>query len=60
MIQKILRSNIYIRSKIKKNMYETIDFNFKPNTFYKLIVIPKTDYKIPKIPYKDQYESRDF
>ena len=44
----------------KKISYETIDFVFKPKHFYTLITIKPTEYKIPKVPYKEQYESRDF
>jgi len=55
-----MSSNIWIRSKVKSIEYETIDFNFKQNKFYLLKRIKPTIYKIPKVPYKEQYESRDF
>ena len=48
---------ILVRNKIIK--YETIDFVFKPREFYKSITIKPTEYKISKVPYKEQYESRD-
>jgi hypothetical protein len=52
-------SNIWIRSsKIIK--YETIDFNFKPKHVYILKRIQSTKYIIPNVPYKEQYECRDF
>ena len=40
--------------------YETIDFNFNPKHIYAFKIIKRIEYKIPNIPYKDQYESRDF
>ena len=42
------------------NQYETIDFNFNPKHTYKLKVIEKTKFRIPKVDYEKQYESRDF
>ena len=55
-----INSNVWIRSNVKSIQYETIDFNFKPDKFYTLKRITPTVYKIPKVPYKEQYESRDF
>ena len=52
-------SNIWLRSN-KKIRYETIDFNFKPRHLYKLIVVERTQFRIPKVSYSKQYESRDF
>ena len=52
-------SNIWLRSN-KKIRYETIDFNFKPRHLYKLIVAERTKFRIPKVSYSEQYESRDF
>ena len=49
----LIRSNKLIR-------YETIDFMFKPRLFFKSITVKPIEYKIPKVPYKEQYESRDF
>lgn len=58
--QKVYNSSrIFIRSK-KKFFLETIDFNYNPNKFYELIIIKPTLYKIPNVPYEQQYESRDF
>ena len=43
---------------IKCIQYETVDF--VPQVFnYLPIIIRPTDYKIPNVPYKEQYESRD-
>ena len=44
----------------KKIRYETIDFYFNPKHLYTLKTIKPTVYKIPKVPYKEQYEQRDF
>jgi len=55
-----INSNVWIRSNVKSIQYETIDFNFKPDKFYTLKRITPTVYKIPKVPYNEQYESRDF
>ena len=52
-------TNIWLRSN-KKIRYETIDFNFKPRHLYKLIVAERTQFRIPKVSYSEQYESRDF
>ena len=52
-------SDICFRS-IKKIKYESIDFNFNPRHLYKHRRIIPTKYKIPTVPYKQQYESRDF
>ena len=49
---------ILLRSQ-KKILYETVDFNFNPKHVYTLKVIKPTIFKIPNIPYKEQYESRD-
>ena len=47
--------------KSQKNIrYETIDFNFKPDHYYKVIKVEPTQFKIPKVKYEEQYESRDF
>ena len=51
--------NIWLRT-TKNSRYETIDFVFKPRHVYKLKTIKPTVYKIPNVPYMDQYESRDF
>ena len=51
--------NIYVRSK-KKILYETIDFTFKPEQFYRVIVAKPTTFKLPKTTYDKQYETRDF
>mgnify|MGYP000335987432 CR=1 FL=1 len=62
LVNKILKTNttgIFIRSK-KFIQYETIDFSFKPYKLYKLTKIIKTNYKIPDVPYDEQYEYRDF
>ena len=54
-------ANFYMRSKKNiKYIYETIDFNYKRVPFYKFIIIKPNNYKIPNVPYKEQYESRDF
>ena len=50
---------IWLRTS-KQIKYETIDFTFNPKHIYMFKIIPKTNYKIPNVPYKDQYESRDF
>ena len=51
--------NIWLRSN-KKISYETIDFNFNPKHIYMLKVVEPTKLKIPNVPYKEQYENRDF
>ena len=53
-------TNIWKRSNIKYIKYETIDFNFKPNHLYLVKRIIPTSYNIPNVPYKEQYESRNF
>jgi hypothetical protein len=50
---------IWLRTN-KKIQYETIDFNFDSKHTYKLKVIEKTKFFIPKVPYDKQYEYRDF
>jgi len=52
-------TNIWLRSN-KNISYETIDFNFKHRHLYKLIVAERTQFRIPKVSYSEQYESRDF
>ena len=52
-------NNVFIRSN-KSIKYESIDFTFKPNHFYRVIKLSPTQFKIPNIPYSQQYESRDF
>jgi len=52
-------NEILIRSN-KLIQYETIDFSFRPRHFYKVICIKPTKYKVPNVPYDEQYESRDF
>ena len=52
-------TDIYVCSN-KTITYETIDFFFKPRQFYKVIRIKPTKYKIPDVPYDEQYECRDF
>ena len=44
----------------KKILYETIDFNFDPKHVYTVKKIYPTKFRIPKVPYEKQYESRDF
>ena len=51
--------NIWLRSN-KKIRYETIDFNFNPKHIYMLKVAEPTKFRIPKVSYSKQYESRDF
>ena len=51
---------LFIVKSQKNILYETIDFNFKPNHYYQNIVIKPTKFKIPNVSYKEQYESRDF
>jgi len=51
--------NIWLRT-TKNIRYETIDFNFDPKHIYKLIVVEPTQFRIPKVSYSKQYESRDF
>jgi hypothetical protein len=47
--------------KSKKNIvFETIDFTFKPNHYFNVIVAKPTKFKISNVNYKEQYESRDF
>ena len=49
---------VNIQKNIKCIRYETVDFI--PQVFnYLPIIIKPTDYKIPNVPYKEQYESRD-
>uniref|UniRef100_A0A6C0CZK3 Uncharacterized protein n=1 Tax=viral metagenome TaxID=1070528 RepID=A0A6C0CZK3_9ZZZZ len=55
-----IQSTVWKRSNVKSIEYETIDFNFKPNKFYNVKRIEPTVYNIPKVPYNEQYESRDF
>jgi len=52
-------TEFYVRSN-KIISYETIDFFFKPYHFYKVKRIKPTKYKIPDVPYDEQYECRDF
>ena len=56
----LLNKTIILFCSTKKIRYETIDFVFKPRHLYKLKTIKPTVYKIPNIPYSEQYESRDF
>ena len=56
----LLNKTIILFCSKKLIRYETIDFVFKPRHIYKLKTIKPTVYKIPKVPYKEQYESRDF
>ena len=49
----------YIKS-TKRILYETIDFTFKPEQYYTFKIVKPTIYKIPKINYEEQYETRDF
>ena len=51
-------TDIYVRSN-KIITYETIDFFLNPS-LYKVIRIKPTKYKIPDVPYDEQYECRDF
>jgi len=51
--------NIWLRT-TKNIRYETIDFNFDPKHIYKLIVVEPLKFRIPKVSYSKQYESRDF
>ena len=44
---------------MKRIKYETVDFI--PSYIYREpIIIKPTEYKIPNVPYNEQYESRDF
>ena len=52
-------ATIVLRTK-KKILYETIDFNFDPKHVYTLKKIYPTKFRIPKVTYEKQYESRDF
>ena len=57
-IPKINIPKVNIQKNIKCIRYETVDF--VPQVFnYLPIIIKPTDYKIPNVPYKEQYESRD-
>ena len=56
----LLNKTIILFCSKKLIRYETIDFYFNPKHLYTLITIKPTEYKIPKVPYKEQYESRDF
>ena len=57
----LLKNSTVILFRSNKTIkYETIDFVFKPRHLYKLKTIKPTVYKIPNIPYSEQYESRDF
>lgn len=57
---KNITSNIWKRSNVKSIEYETIDFTFKPNKFYSVRILKPTEYNIPRVPYGEQYETRDF
>jgi len=52
-------TNIYFRTK-KKSFMETIDFNYEPNKIVEMIILKPTNFKPSKVPYEQQYESRDF
>ena len=57
-IPKVYIPKVNIQKNIKCIRYETVDF--VPQVFnYLPIIIKPTDYKIPNVPYKEQYESRD-
>ena len=57
-IPKVNIPKVNIQKNIKCIRYETVDF--VPQVFnYSPIIIKPTDYKIPNVPYKEQYESRD-
>ena len=57
-IPKVNIPKVNIQKNIKCIRYETVDF--VPQVFnYLPIIIKPTDYKIPNVPYKEQYESRD-
>jgi hypothetical protein len=52
-------NNLKYKNKIKNyGKFETIDFIPKLNN--NKIIIQKREYPKSKVPYKDQYESRDF
>ena len=49
---------VNIQKNIKCIRYETVDFI--PQIFnYLPVIIKPTEYKIPNVPYEEQYESRD-
>ena len=57
-IPKVNIPKVNIQKNIKCIQYETVDF--VPQVFnYLPIIIKPTDYKIPNVPYKEQYENRD-
>ena len=50
--------NLPKQRNIKCIRYETIDF--VPQIFnYSPLIIKPTEYKIPNVPYEEQYENRD-
>ena len=57
-IPKVNIPKVNIQKNIKCIRYETVDFI--PQIFnYLPVIIKPTEYKIPNVPYKEQYENRD-
>ena len=57
-IPKVNIPKVNIQKNIKCIRYETVDFI--PQIFnYLPVIIKPTEYKIPNVPYEEQYESRD-
>ena len=57
-IPKVNIPKVNIQKNIKCIRYETVDFI--PQIFnYSPLIVKPTEYKIPNVPYKEQYESRD-
>ena len=57
-IPKVNIPKVNIQKNIKCIRYETVDFI--PQIFnYPPLIVKPTEYKIPNVPYEEQYESRD-